>query len=69
MKRSVGTPVLVVNASYEPIAICTAKRALKMWAKGVARIEETYDQSTVHQNFSCNLQLFVVTLISRGVTF
>jgi 5-methylcytosine-specific restriction endonuclease McrA len=43
MKRSVGTAVLVVNASYEPIAICTAKRALKMWAKGVARIEETYD--------------------------
>jgi 5-methylcytosine-specific restriction endonuclease McrA len=41
-KRSVGTPVLVINASYEPIAICTAKRALKMWAKGVARIEETY---------------------------
>lgn len=32
--RSVEAAVLVVNASYEPIAICTAKRALKMWAKG-----------------------------------
>jgi 5-methylcytosine-specific restriction endonuclease McrA len=42
--RSVTTPVLVLNASFEPIAICTAKRAMKMWAKGIARIEETYDR-------------------------
>jgi 5-methylcytosine-specific restriction endonuclease McrA len=42
--RTVATPVLVLNASFEPIAICTAKRALKMWSKGVARVEETYDR-------------------------
>lgn len=39
---SIKVPVLVLNASYEAIAICTAKRALKMWAKGIVRIEETY---------------------------
>jgi 5-methylcytosine-specific restriction endonuclease McrA len=42
--RSTNTPALVLNASFEPIAICTAKRALKMWAKGIARIEETYER-------------------------
>src|SRR6185437_16968733 len=37
------TPVLVLNASYEPIAACMARRALIMIAKGVARIEEAHD--------------------------
>lgn len=39
---SVTVPVLVLNASYEPISICSAKRAIKLWAKGVAEIEATY---------------------------
>lgn len=39
---SIKVPVLVLNASYEAISICTAKRALKMWSKGIVRIEETY---------------------------
>ena len=34
------TPVLVLNASYEPINICGAKRALVLVLKGVARTEE-----------------------------
>ncbi len=31
------TPVLVLNASYEPINICGARRALVLVLKGVAR--------------------------------
>src|SRR5579875_4003591 len=38
------TPVLVLNASYEPINICGARRALVLVLKGVARTEE--EQST-----------------------
>src|ERR1700730_19194360 len=34
------TPVLVLNASYEPINICAARRALVLVLKGVARAEE-----------------------------
>ncbi len=34
------TPVLVLNASYEPINICEARRALVLVLKGVARTEE-----------------------------
>jgi 5-methylcytosine-specific restriction endonuclease McrA len=41
--RVILTPVLVLNASYEPIAVCLARRALTMIAKGVARIEEAHD--------------------------
>jgi 5-methylcytosine-specific restriction endonuclease McrA len=39
------TPVLVLNASYEPINICGARRALVLVLKGVARTEE--EQGTV----------------------
>jgi len=39
------TPVLVLNASYEPINICGARRALVLVLKGVARTEE--EQSAV----------------------
>src|SRR6059058_2870874 len=34
------TPVLVLNASYEPINICGARRALVLVLKGVAPTEE-----------------------------
>lgn len=34
-------PVLVLNASYEPINICAARRALVLILKGVASAEET----------------------------
>ncbi len=33
-------PVLVLNASYEPINICAARRAVVLVLKGVARTEE-----------------------------
>jgi len=35
-------PVLVLNASYEPINICGARRALVLVLKGVARTEEEH---------------------------
>ncbi len=34
------TPVLVLNASYEPINVCAARRALVLVLKGVAAAEE-----------------------------
>jgi 5-methylcytosine-specific restriction endonuclease McrA len=37
-------PVLVLNASYEPINICGARRALVLVLKGVARTEEEHGQ-------------------------
>ena len=35
-------PVLVLNASYEPINICGARRALVLVLKGIARTEEEH---------------------------
>src|SRR6201993_5409641 len=35
-------PVLVLNASYEPISICGARRALVLVLKGIARTEEEH---------------------------
>jgi 5-methylcytosine-specific restriction endonuclease McrA len=42
MTRNKGlqTPVLVLNASYEPINITAARRALTLMMKGVAMVEE-----------------------------
>jgi 5-methylcytosine-specific restriction endonuclease McrA len=36
----IQTPVLVLNASYEPINVCAARRALILLLKGVASAEE-----------------------------
>jgi 5-methylcytosine-specific restriction endonuclease McrA len=38
--RPLYAPVLVLNASYEPINICAARRALVLVLKGVAMTEE-----------------------------
>src|SRR5579871_3881106 len=43
------TPVLVLNASYEPINICGARRALVLVLKGVARTEEEQG-TTLHSH-------------------
>ena len=40
-------PVLVLNASYEPINICAARRALVLVLKGIASAEES-TQHAVH---------------------
>src|SRR5207237_4101376 len=38
--NSMHGPVLVLNASYEPINICAARRAIVLVLKGVAMTEE-----------------------------
>lgn len=40
----INSPVLVLNASYEPINICAARRAITMLVKGVAHVEETHEE-------------------------
>jgi 5-methylcytosine-specific restriction endonuclease McrA len=42
-------PVLVLNASYEPINVCAARRALILLLKGVASIEE-HGTAQVHSS-------------------
>ena len=49
------TPVLVLNASYEPINICGARRALVLVLKGIARTEE--EQGTMLHSHRLNLQM------------
>ena len=41
MEALLHTPVLVLNATYEPIHVTGAKRAIVLVLKGVARAEET----------------------------
>ena len=38
------SPVLVLNATYEPINVCAARRAVVLVLKGVARAEEVHAQ-------------------------
>jgi 5-methylcytosine-specific restriction endonuclease McrA len=40
-------PVLVLNASYEPINVCAARRAVVLVIKGIASMEE-FSQQTLH---------------------
>jgi len=37
-------PVLVLNTAFEPLNVCSAKRALKLIVKGRAKIEESHLQ-------------------------
>ena len=37
--HALHTPVLVLNASYEPINVCAARRAIVLVLKGVAMTE------------------------------
>ena len=36
--------VLVLNASYEPLQVCTARRAVVLVLKGTARMEESTER-------------------------
>ena len=49
------TPVLVLNASYEPINICGARRALVLVLKGIARTEE--EQGSVLHSHRMRMQM------------
>ena len=58
-------PVLVLNASYEPINICAARRALVLVLKGVASADEEsaiflYVAIRHHYNVRSYLGIFTV---------
>lgn len=45
-----NTRVLVLNASFEPINVCTARRAVVLILKGVAHAEECSSQNWLHSS-------------------
>lgn len=57
-----GKPVLVLNASYEPINVCAARRALILVLKGVA-ITEEHASIAVHSAREAMLLPSVIRLI------
>jgi len=60
----INSSVLVLNASYEAINICNVKRAIKMVVKGVASVEEVYDEKLIHSpSVTMNIPL-VIRLIN-----
>ena len=46
-RGAMNQPVLVLNASYEPINVCAARRAIVLVLKGVAMAEES-NGATMH---------------------
>jgi 5-methylcytosine-specific restriction endonuclease McrA len=54
-----NTSVLVLNASYEAINICTLKRAMKMIIKGVACTEEVSEQEIHSPTVSMKIPLVI----------
>jgi len=40
---TIQSPVLVLNASYEPVSICAARRAITLLMKGKAQVAEDHD--------------------------
>jgi 5-methylcytosine-specific restriction endonuclease McrA len=55
-------PVLVLNASYEPINVCAARRALVLVLKGVASAEE-HASAEVHSSRHCMRLPSVIRLL------
>jgi 5-methylcytosine-specific restriction endonuclease McrA len=55
-------PVLVLNASYEPVNVCAARRALVLVLKGVAAAEE-HAPLTVHSSRQSLLLPSVIRLL------
>lgn len=55
--RTFNRPVLVLNASFEPIHIADARRALKLIFKGVAKAEH------VHEDFEIRKGLFLPNVV------
>ncbi len=61
-------PVLVLNASYEPVNITRARRALVLLIKGAAVIEETHDRY-VHVGLQLPCVACFASRIVRWVQF
>ena len=62
MNGTLQRPVLVLNASYEPINVCAARRALVLVLKGVATAEE-HTPHAVHASRSTFRLPSVIRLI------
>lgn len=60
-------PVLVLNASYEPINICAARRALVLVLKGVASAEELSNHSVHSSRKAVNLPTVIRLLEYRRI--
>ena len=60
-------PVLVLNASYEPINICAARRALVLVLKGVASAEEVSSQIVHSSRKSVSLPSVIRLLEYRRI--
>jgi 5-methylcytosine-specific restriction endonuclease McrA len=60
-------PVLVLNASYEPINICGARRALVLVLKGVARTEEEHGARLHAQRSSITMPSVIRLLEYRRI--
>ncbi|MFI5173557.1 MAG: HNH endonuclease [Terriglobia bacterium] len=61
------TPVLVLNATYEPINICAARRALVLVLKGVARAEEEHPRFIKSPTFSIRIPSVIRLLEFRHI--
>jgi 5-methylcytosine-specific restriction endonuclease McrA len=60
-------PVLVLNASYEPINICAARRALVLILKGLAHAEEHADGHLHAQRLAMRLPTVIRLLEYRRI--
>src|SRR6202789_2538070 len=60
-------PVLVLNASYEPINICAARRALVLILKGVASAEEVAPSQVHSARRSLNVPSVIRLLEYRRI--
>jgi len=61
------SPVLVLNASYEPINICAARRALVLVLKGVAMTEEEHQHALHSQRMALRLPSVIRLLEYRRI--
>ena len=60
-------PVLVLNASYEPINVCAARRALVLVLKGIASTEERSRHSVCSQRLQIQLPSVIRLLEYRRI--
>ena len=68
MHRSpMHAPVLVLNASYEPINVCAARRAVILVLKGVARMEEANGQHLHAARIAINVPSVIRLLEYRRI--
>ena len=70
MRRNITySPVLVLNASYEPLHVCAARRALTLIVKGVALItKSTAAGITVNAPTAGSITIEIMGANTSGLT-